>query len=265
MTNPIRAAAPAPRIPAAKNIVGDEAIYYLLARPALRSMFHRVWCQTLGPLPRPANGPLIFYVNHSSWWDGYLSMLVLRAVFKRRFASYVMMEEKQLRNYRFFTWSGAFSINRRDPEDVDNAITYIATILNERRDRALYIFPQGRIIHNDVRPLVIYPGVARVARMVARPLLCPIVYRYEFRGEQRAEAFVRIGPPHRIDTAASEAAVVAELTQRMTASADALRDQVIAGATRNFSTLLRGSPSIDRMFDRYLALVRRATRPRRAG
>ncbi len=245
-----------PAIPAAKNLLGDEAIYYLLGRPALWNFFSRIWVQTIGPLPRPSDGPLIFYLNHASWWDGYMMMLTHRAILHRRFESYLMMEEKQLRAYRFFTWCGAFSINRHNPADVEATMTYISRLLRERRDRALYIFPQGRIVHNDLRPIVTYPGVANIAERVGDVALCPVIYRYEFRGEQRPEAFIRMGPFHRAQAPYNAQALQSEITQRLTASADALRDAVIAGDTSNFAVLMHGRPGIDRLFDSWRRLIR---------
>ncbi|MCU0492004.1 MAG: lysophospholipid acyltransferase family protein [Chloroflexaceae bacterium] len=244
-----------PRIPAAKNWLGDEAIFYLLARPALRRSFSRIWWQHVGPLPEPTSGPFIFYLNHAAWWDGYMMMLTHRAIFGRRFESYLMMEEKQLKAYRFFTWCGAFSINRHDAQDTAASISYISRLLRERRKRVLFIFPQGKIVHSDKRPLVTYPGVARIARSVGKVNLCPIIFRYEFRGEQRPEAFIRVGPGQTLDEQMDEEQMLRVITERLATNSDAMRDAVVNGDTSQFQVLLQGRPGIDRMFDRLLALL----------
>lgn len=246
-----------PRIPAAKNAIGDELLYWLFGRWSLWGSFHRVWLQQLGPLPQPDRGPYLFYLNHSAWWDGYLMMVTHRLALQRRFDSYLMMEERQLKAFRFFTWCGAFSIDRRDPEDSANAITYAANLLRDRPDRSLYIFPQGKIVPNDRRPLTLYPGAARIVREVSDLTLCPIAFRYEFLGQQWPHAFIRIGPAHRPADPGDVEATNAEMTERLTASCDGLRDDVLAGRLDQFRPLLKGQLGIDQSFAAFLKLIGR--------
>ncbi len=253
-----------PAIPAAKNLLGDEAIFYLLALPALKQQFHHVLLQQFGPLPRPDTGPLLLYLNHSSWWDGYLMMLCHRRLLGRRFSSYLLMEEKQLRSYRFFSWCGAFSVNRHNPADVQQSLDYITGLLRERRDRALFIFPQGKIVHPDRRPLETYPGVARIALALDHVTLCPVAFRYEFGGRQKAEAYIRIGPSWRFEAASAADRDPQQLLNRITndlaAQCDALREDVVAGRRQRFAPLLRGNRGIDERFDVLLKLWRRVPR-----
>lgn len=255
-----------PAIPAAKNLVGDEAIFYLLALPALKQQFHHVLVQKIGPLPRPADGPLILYMNHSSWWDGYLMMLCHRRLLRRRFASYLLMEEKQLRDYRFFSWCGAFSVNRHDPADVQASLDYVVALLRERRERALFIFPQGKIVHPDRRPLETYPGVARIAAALEQATLYPLVFRYEFSGRQKAEAYIRIGPGWRLNAGSPRDTdlphLLSHITADLAAQSDALRDDVVAGKRQRFAPLLQGSPGIDERFDGWLKFWRRLVKQR---
>jgi chlorobactene lauroyltransferase len=249
---------PRPAIPASKNWLGDEAIYRLLARQALRNSFHRVWLQTHGPLPEPGDGPLLLYLNHSSWWDGYLMYVIHRMVLRGRFDAHLLMEEKQLRSYRFFTWSGAFSINRHDPADVARSQAYAAGLLRGgARPRALFIFPQGKIVPQDRRPLVTYPGVARIVAQAGPVTLCPVALRYEFLGQQWPHAFIRIGPAHRAANPAHLRGTLAEITARLTAACDALRDDVVGGRLDGYAPILRGRPGIDQTFDAFLRLLPR--------
>lgn len=247
---------PRPAIPAAKNALGDELLYLLFARRSLRSSFDTVWMQSVGPMPVRGQGPIIFYLNHAAWWDAYMLMAIHRLALGRPFDSYVMQEERQLRAYRFFTWCGAFSVNRHDPEDTARSLQYAANLLRGRRDRALYIFPQGRIVHNDRRPIVCYPGVARIVALAGEVTLCPIALRYEFLGQQWPHAFMRIGPAHRPTNPGSVEGTLAEVTAGLTAAADALRDDVVAGRLDRFRPLLRGRLGVDKRFDAFRRLFR---------
>lgn len=246
-----------PRIPAAKHPLLDELLYRLFARWSLWSSFDSVWLQTIGPLPDPRNGPLILYLNHSGWWDGYLMYVIHRIVLGGRFDSHLLMEEKQLRAYRFFTWSGAFSIDRRDPEDSRKSQHYAANLLRSRRNRALFMFPQGKIVPNDQRPLVLYPGIARIVALAGSVQLCPVALRYEFLGQQWPHAFIRIGPPHRIAAPSDVDTTMRDLTTRLTGAVDGLRDDVVNGRMDRFRPLLRGRRGIDKTFDAFLRLLPR--------
>lgn len=239
-----------PAIPAARNHLGYALIYWLLVRPALWNSFDRVWIQFLGRLPRPSDGPLICYFNHPGWWDLYMCALIDRNVLNLRFETYGMMEDKQLRAYRFFTWAGAFSVNRSDRREASRSIAYISRLLAEKSGRALFIFPQGTLTPNDRRPLNIFPGLARIVQRINGAVLCPVTLRYEFREEQRPDAFIRLGPIHHVPPSVDVSALTAEVAQRLTSSADALRNAVIADDMSNFHVLLRGRPGINRVFDR---------------
>jgi 1-acyl-sn-glycerol-3-phosphate acyltransferase len=250
---------PLPAIPAAKNVVGDELLYWLFARRSLARSFSRVWLQQHGPLPEPRGGPLLLYLNHSSWWDGYLMYVIHRVVLQGRFDVHLLMEEKQLRAYRFFTWSGAFSINRQDPEDSRRAQQYAANLLGGgRRPRALFIFPQGKIVPADRRPLVTYPGIARIVALAGPLTLCPVALRYEFLGQQWAHAFIRMGPAHRATDPSDVEGTLADVTARLTAVCDALRDDVLELRLERFRPLLRGRRGVDQRFDAFRRLMWRS-------
>lgn len=247
---------PRPAIPAAKSRLGDAALYWLFARWSLYSSFHRVWLQSHGPLPEPRDGPLLLYLNHSSWWDGYMMYVIHRVVLRGRFDAHLLMEERQLRAFRFFTWSGAFSINRHDPRDVRRAQLYAVNLLRGgRRPRALFVFPQGKIVPQDRRPLETFPGVARIIAKAGSVTLCPVALRYEFLGEQWPHAFIRIGPTHKVANPADGAATLAELTARLTAACDALRDDVVDGRLATYSPILKGRRGIDQTFAAFLGLL----------
>ncbi|MEI7772338.1 MAG: lysophospholipid acyltransferase family protein [Chloroflexales bacterium] len=246
-----------PAIPAAKSALGDELLYLIFARRSFRRCFDHVWMQSVGPLPARGQGPFIFYLTHTSWWDAYMLMVIHRLALARPFESYVMQDERQLRAYRFFTWCGAFSVNRSDPQDAARSQQYAADLLRGRRDRALYIFPQGRIVHPDRRPLIAYPGVARVVALAGEVTLCPVALRYELLGQQWPHAFMRIGPAHRPADPADIDGTMAEISAGLTAASDALRDDVLAGRLDRFKPLLRGRRGIDKTFDAFLRMIRR--------
>jgi len=245
----MRNTAAQPSILARHSRVGDALIYWALVRSAIWSHFARVWLRVEGPIPTPADGPLIFYLNHPSWWDGYMAHVLNRMVLGNRFQAFCMMDERELRRYRFFTWIGAFSVNRQDARSALSSVAYIGRLLAARRERALAIFPQGEIMPNDRRPLQLFSGMAHVAQRAGGATLWPVALRYEFRGQQRPEAFIRAGPAHYAPATSDTRALTAEACVRLTAACDALRDDVIGGQLEGYHTLLRGRPGPDKIFD----------------
>jgi hypothetical protein len=248
-----QSADPQPEIPANHIPIAQEIMYRTLVVPALRGEFHRVRMCVEGPIPHPADGPLVIYLTHSSWWDAYLLFLLYYKVLNGGFQNYIMMEAKQLRAYRFFAWCGAFSIDRKIPGDVDRSIAYIANRLRERRDRCLWIFPQGRIAPTDRRPIVAYPGIARVVQQAGGATLWPVALRYEFRGEQQPEVLIRCGPAHYATGTEHEDALTATIAARLTTLADQLRDDTLAETFDHYRVLLRGREGINRWFDDWRA------------
>jgi 1-acyl-sn-glycerol-3-phosphate acyltransferase len=249
-----------PRVPARRNRLGDALVYWALVRYAVWSHFDRVWLKAEGPLPRAEDGPLIGYLNHPSWWDGYMAFVLNRALLRDRFEGYLMMEERELRRYQFFAWCGAFSVHRQDARSAMRSVAYIGRLLAERRDRSLWIFPQGEIAPNDRRPIAAFSGLAHIARRAGGATLWPVALRYEFRGEQRPEVFIRAGPAHRAPPAADARALTGEVAARLTAACDALRDEVNVGDLAGYRVLLRGRPGVNRLFDSARGLL-----PRRRG
>jgi hypothetical protein len=252
---------PQPAIPAAHNWLAQQIIYHGLVRTACRSQFATIWIKRETPRPHPADGPLIVYLNHSAWWDAYMPFLLYFEELQASFQTYVMMEEKQLRPYRFFATCGAFSIDRRRPGESEKAIAYISNRLRNQPNRMLWIFPQGKILPNDQRPLRLYPGIARIIAQTGGALCWPVALRYEFRGMQAPEAFIRTGTPHFMNGQGSETAILTELSERLTTTLDQLRDDTTTSRLSEYTPLMRGRQGIDKAFDRLLALLPPQFRP----
>ncbi len=233
-----------PRLPARKNRLIAQAIYRTLVVPPMRRTFDRV--ALLDGSGAEGRGlPTILYSNHVSWWDGYLAF-VLEQHWRGEF--YLMMEEAQLRRYRFFQRCGCFSVDRQDAREGLRSVQYAAELLGENAQRTVLIFPQGTITANDRRPLVTYPGIAHIAKRVGAVRCVPMALRLEFGLQQRATAFLRVGPAHVVDGGAPRL-VQAELDARLLREVDGLRDDVVYGDPSNYLTLLRGQRSINVWWD----------------
>ncbi len=233
---------------ARKNRVLNWLIYRTLVYGPARRHFSRIRLRQATPNPQRNGPPVILFGNHSSWWDGYMVMLLNEQVWG--LDAYIMIEEAQLARYQFFRLLGGFSVNRQNGRSAAASITYSADLLNNKPGRMLVIFPQGEILANDRRPLIFYSGVGHLARRVRDVRFYPLALRYEFIGEQRPEVFLSVGTPlHFADSSATPKDIAASLAQALTNELDRLRDDVIAYRLQSFTTVISGVPSINRLWD----------------
>ena len=176
---------------------------------------------------RPHDAPLILYVNHSSWWDGLIVFQIGRAC---RLDQYALMEEKQLRVYPLFRWIGAFSIVRERAREAAESVDYAAGLLRGTA-RALWIFPQGETLPNDVRPLQFFNGVAHIIKRAGGADAAPVALRYEFLDDFKPAAFARVGAVQRIDVGENFNAklITPALAERLTMTLDQVRADVLRG------------------------------------
>ncbi len=178
-------------IAANKNDILD-AFLLVYFRWLMRRAFHTIAGRGLEHLRQlPSDRPVLLFCNHTNWWDGLLIYLVTRQMPHK--AAYCMMEEKQLKHYRFFTWLGAFSV------DLSNSLRSAASVryaqrLMQRNETAIWIFPQGKICR-QADPIEVRPGTDYLAKSSPHALLVPVALRYEFFRDDRPNALIEIGQP----------------------------------------------------------------------
>lgn len=178
-------------IAANKNDIIDELLYLYFKRLA-RRRFHTIagrGLENLRDLPR--DRPVLLFCNHTNWWDGLVIFLLTRQM--RHKAVFCMMEEKQLKHYRFFTWLGAFSVDLSSPLRSAAALRYAQRLL-QNPESAIWIFPQGRLCRTD-EPVEIKPGTDYLAKNAPHALLVPVALRYDFFREDRPNVLIEIGKP----------------------------------------------------------------------
>ncbi|NCC45819.1 MAG: hypothetical protein EOM16_02130 [Bacteroidia bacterium] len=93
-------------------------------------------------LPKTSHGrPVLIVSNHFSFWDGFIHMLFVHKLFKKRI--FIMMLQEQLQRHPFLRYGGCFSVNR-GRRDVVESLRYGYKVLEDKAN-ALLIFPQGEV------------------------------------------------------------------------------------------------------------------------
>lgn len=221
----------------ARKSVWCERIFAVYNSNLIKRRFNSLQVSGLDFLTaRDKNLPLIIYANHSSWWDGLVAFQISREI---KLDSFLMMEEKQLRKLRFFRKLGAFSVIREKPREAAKSIHYAADILQEKSNRAVWIFPQGEILPNDIRPLRFYNGLTKIIEKVGICHTVPVAMRSEFLGEFKPDIFVKIGEPdiHNDDKDFFSKKMTALFEKKLTETLNALRTQILTKKTDDYQKI----------------------------
>ncbi|WP_150268244.1 lysophospholipid acyltransferase family protein [Paenibacillus tepidiphilus] len=139
------------------------------------------------------NSPVLYLMNHSSWWDGLLAYHAAAALTARE--HYFMMEEAQLRKFSFFRRLGAYSINRGEPADVGASLRYTAALL--RAGDSVWMYPEGELLPLEHRPLTLMDGAAVVLRMSPQTAVVPVTLYHGLFFHPKPEATLMAGEPLR--------------------------------------------------------------------
>ena len=181
----------------AKKSAWFEKIFAIYCRNLFKRRFQSFNCSGLDFISqRNSHLPLVIYCNHSSWWDGLVAFELSRTL---KMDSFVMMEEKQLKNLSLFRKLGAFSVIKENLREAVKSINYAANLLTEKRSRTLWIYPQGEILPNDLKPIKFFNGVSRIIEKIGKCEVVSMAIRYEFLGDYKPEVFVKFGKIEEIE------------------------------------------------------------------
>ncbi len=218
----------------AKKSFWFEKLFAVYNRNLLKRRFHSFRVSGIEVLQ--TEKPQIIYANHSSWWDGLIAFEISRLT---KADGFVMMEEKQLKKLFLFRRLGAFSVIRENPRQAIESINYAVSLLRDDPRRTVWIFPQGEILPNDLRPLHFYRGLARIVEKIGDCRIVPCAMRYEFLGDFKPEIFVKIGAVERFDKFArfDSKKLTADFENKMSATLDDLKRAVISENTSDYQKI----------------------------
>lgn len=168
-----------------------ERIFAVYNRNLIKRNFNAFYVENLLELQKKNSQiPLVIFANHSCWWDGLAIFEISR---RARLDLFVMMEEKQLERFFLFRRLGAFSVDRENARKAIKSLDYAVRILREDSRRTLWIFPQGKILPNGLRPFFFYQGLSRIVGKFKRIQVVSLALKYEFLNDFKPEIFAKIG------------------------------------------------------------------------
>jgi 1-acyl-sn-glycerol-3-phosphate acyltransferase len=216
-------------------------------RRYLRKHFHAV--RLAGDLPGDAApGPLVVVMNHPSWWDPLVG-LILTQLFPGR-EPYAPIESAALEKYRFFERLGFFGI---DPGTPAGGLAFLrtATQILARPQTALWVTAQGGFTDPRERPVRLRAGIGHLMRRLDGGTVLPLALEYPFWSERFPEALARFGAPIAIGRGVDRS--VEDWMERIETGLTQTQDALAAWAKKRdaspFRTLIGGVEGVGGIYD----------------
>jgi 1-acyl-sn-glycerol-3-phosphate acyltransferase len=213
-----------------------------------RRHFHAVRLSKSGaPIP-PTDEPLLIVLNHPSWWDPLIGIVLSRAFVDRD--QFAAIDAVAVQKYRFFQKLGFVGVDTKSLRGAAEFLRTGCAILSQP-NRVFWVTAQGRFTDVRERPLALQSGVGHLAARLRAGAVLPVALEYIFWTERTPEALVRIGEPLAIAehpglngkqwTALIEAALTSNL--------DALNAEAMSRDPAAFTELLSGRTGVGGVYD----------------
>lgn len=206
-----------------------------------------------GDLSPAAAGPVVVYLNHPSWWDPLVCVMVCQKLMagRRHFAA---IDAVALQKYKLFERMGFFGVQQNSPRGARDFLRVGSALLSEP-DATVWLTAQGQFTDVRQRPVALSPGVghlaARLCSKHARATLLPVALEYVYWQESKVEALVRIGEPVRLEhhRELNARAWLALLENRLEVTMDALAIEAMSRDEARFETLVQGGSGVGGIYD----------------
>lgn len=227
----------------------------------LRKSFSRTLLHIDGQPPDASltrGKPLLVYMNHPSWWDPIIAM-VLGNQFFSDYQAFAPIDAEALEQYQFFRKLGLFGIDQRnDPHVQRQAVKQFLKLAGQvlqQQNHLLCVTAEGTFRDVRQRPVQLRPGVAHLIRKHRDIIVLPLVVEYTFWTEKQPELLIRFGPP----TPGSEYPDrPGDIQSRLEADLAEQLDQLAAASLNRdpaqFTPLLMGRSGVGGIYDLYRSL-----------
>lgn len=207
--------------------------------------------------------PVIVLLNHASWWDPLVCVLLGEREITGRSAM-APMEADQLRRFKFFRKLGLFGVEADNRDGLRVLREYVLDRFARETRPTLWITPQGEF--TDVRtPIELRLGAAGVAAKCPTCRVVSVAIEYGFWVDQKPEVFIRaqsIATPSPEKTESADGPQPASvrdwhraMTQGMQHNAQHLSAHVMARDPAAFECLVGGdSATIHPVYDWWLKI-----------
>lgn len=196
--------------------------------------------------PRFAAGPLLVVMNHPSWWDPLIALLLAELMPGR--AAYAPSEARMLARYPMLERIGLFPVDRTAAAGVRGFLRVSRSILADD-SAALWITGQGEFVDPRCRPVRLLPGIGYLAQRAGWGTVLPVALEYPFWDERTPEVLARFGRPIDLARTATAKQWTDRIASALTDTQDALMRQSQARDPDAFVTLVSGRAGVGGPYD----------------
>ncbi len=227
------------------------------ARRYLRRHFHAVRVRFEDPSVLESRGPLVICVNHASWWDPMVGLVLAESRFGDR-RHHAPIAAHALEAYGFLRRLGFFGVEQGTFRGAREFLR-AASAVCARPDGALWLTPQGDFRDVRERPTRLREGVGHLLARLERATVLPLAIEYPFWQERTPEALVLAGAPIPVDGGSRRRPRewTALVARRLEETQDSLAELSIARRGEAFETLLGGRAGVGWIYDSWRRLVAR--------
>jgi 1-acyl-sn-glycerol-3-phosphate acyltransferase len=187
---PVRAASELQALRQVKRSGTAVTWFSWYARRYVARHFHGMRVSREG-LPADCEGPLIVYLNHGSWWDPLIALLLTqRYLAAREFAAPI--DAAALKRYGILERIGFFGVEQGTWRGARQFLRTSEEVLKRERG-AVCVTPQGRFADVRERPLRFAPGLGQLASRLTAGTILPLAVEYAFWEERTPEVLARFG------------------------------------------------------------------------
>lgn len=253
MTAPAEAAPPRDRLAGGAELprrwLWLLRLFRWYARRYVRKHFHAARLSKSGrTFPPPGDEPLLIVLNHPSWWDPMISLVLSRLIAERD--QFAAIDAEAVKRYAFMKKLGFTPVDTKSLRGAAEFVRTASTILS-RPGRVYWVTAQGRFTDVRERPLAINSGVGHLAARMTGGVVLPLALEYTFWTERTPEALVRVGEPLRIadHPGLSGKEWTALIESEMTRNLDALNAEAMSRDPGKFGVLLAGKSGVGGPYD----------------
>lgn len=205
--------------------------------------------------PPQLSGPGVVYLNHPSWWDPMIALLLAQQFYPTR-RHYAPIDAVGIGQYRFLQKIGFFPIDVASRRAGIQFLRIAESVLGDN-NATLWITPQGAFSDVRVRPLALRPGLAHLAHRLGQITLVPLSLEYPYWNQKLPLALAAFGGA--ISTQTQPQGQVEEWHKLLASELEGVQNRLAEAAIRRnpeeFRMVLRGRRGIGGIYD----LFRRTT------
>ncbi|MCI0705487.1 MAG: lysophospholipid acyltransferase family protein [Planctomycetia bacterium] len=224
----------------------------------VRKHFHAVRLSKSGHSLTASDEPLLIVLNHPSWWDPLIGLVLSRAFADRD--QFAAIDAVAVEQYRFFKKLGFVGVDTKSLRGAAEFLRTGSAILSHPR-RVFWVTAQGRFTDVRERPLALQSGVGHLAARMTSGSVLPIAVEYTFWTERTPEALVRVAEPLLIadypNLHGKEWTSLIE--DALTRNLDVLNTEAMTSDPAVFTELLSGKTGVGGVYDswrRFKAWIR---------